>query len=363
MDQDSYRNLISGESTGFGPGLLRVILRAVSAGYLGAVALRNLCYDRRWLRSHDAGVPVISVGNVTTGGTGKTPLVIWLCKLLAARSVDCAVLTRGYKSESGKFTDEPAILAKSCPDANVIVDGDRVSSAAKAIEKFGAGVLVMDDGFQHRRLRRDLDIVAVDATCPFGFGRILPAGLLREPVSALKRADAVVITRYDQATIVKISELEKAIERIAPQATIARAVHRNPYAKMLKGATLSIDELKEKPVYAFCGIGNPKAFFNRLEGHGLKVMGTRVYNDHHNYTERDIKDIYEEAKYLGAELILSTQKDWVKTTLLSEQDEDILFAYMAVELEFVEGADKIESLVAGAVGLETGCEESGVHDA
>ena len=206
-------------------------------------------------------------------------------------------------------------------------------------------------------------VTIVDATCPFGYGRILPAGLLREPVNALKRADAVVITRYDQASVIKISELEKAIERIAPQVTIAKAVHCNPYAKMLKGATLSIDELKEKPVYAFCGIGNPKAFFNRLEGHGLKIMGTRIYNDHHNYTQQDIKDIYEEAKYLGAELILSTQKDWVKTTLLSEQDEDILFAYMAVELEFVEGADKIESLVAGAVGLETGCKESGVHDA
>ena len=345
MDQNSYRNLIVRADGGFTCRLLRYLLRVTSVIYRMAMWLRNFCYDRGWLKSYRMEVPVISIGNITTGGTGKTPLVIWICELLRQRTVRCAILTRGYKTDNEKFSDEPAILARACRQAKVIVDADRVSAAAKAISEFDAGILVMDDGFQHRRLRRDLDIIAIDATCPFGYGRALPAGLLRESKNAIRRAHAVVITRYDQATRDDIGKLEETIDRIAPGITIAKAVHKHPNACLAKEKILTLEELREKRIFAFCGVGNPNAFLNRLNEFGLDVLGSKVYNDHHNYTLQDVEDIYKEARELEADLILSTQKDWVKTTLLSQKNNDILFAYLAVELEFIAGADKIEALV------------------
>jgi tetraacyldisaccharide 4'-kinase len=354
LNQNFYRNLIAGVNDSFARRLLRFLLRLISVAYKIAVSLRNFCYDKHLLRTVGVSVPVISVGNITTGGTGKTPLVIWLCRLLERKSLKCAVLTRGYKVEGAKFADEPVILARSCPEAKVIANADRAGAALKAVVEFGANVLVMDDGFQHRRLKRDLDIVAVDATCPFGYGRVLPAGMLREPTKALRRADAVVITRYDQATAEQVDKLERQIEQIAPDAAVAKAVHKHPCAKANKGRMLSISELKDKLIFAFCGVGNPDAFMNRLREYELSVVGSKVYGDHHDYKHEDILDIYEQARSLGADLILSTEKDWVKSSLLAPRDEDIIFAYLAVELEFVDGVDKIEALIDEVIGRSDG---------
>jgi tetraacyldisaccharide 4'-kinase len=354
LNQDYYRNLISDSDDGLARGLLRFLLRLISVGYHAAVCLRNFCYDKGLLRSYSAEATVISVGNVTTGGTGKTPLVIWLCGLLETKSLKCAILTRGYKVRGGKIADEPVILAKSCPGAKVIANSNRLEGAGRAVAEFGTEVLVMDDGFQHRRLRRNLDIVAVDATYPFGFGRVLPSGMLREPAKALRRAGAVVITRYNQVTDEQAGELEKTIRQLAPDAAIAKAVHNHSYARAARGQTLSIAELKEKAIFAFCGIGNPDAFLGRLGESGFNIVGSKVYNDHHDYSSEDVRDIYEQARSCGANLVLSTQKDWVKTSLLASQDDNIIFAYLGLELEFIEGIDKIEALIDEAVGRRDG---------
>jgi len=349
LNQDSYRNLVSRQSGGLFNWLLLVLLRAVSMLYAIGICVRNLCYDKGWLKTRGVSVPVISIGNITTGGTGKTPLVIWMCKLLHEKGKACAILTRGYKAEQGKLTDEPAILAKLCPDAKIVINSDRFAGAVKATEELGAEVLVMDDGFQHRRLRRNLDILAVDAMCPFGYSRLLPAGLLREPVISIRRADAVVITRFNRVSHEKTEELKKQIECISPGIVVAMAVHKNLEAKLIKGQSLSIDELREKKIFAFCGIGNPKGFLDQLNDYGLTIVGSKVYNDHYQYCEMDVSDIYQEAVFLGADLILSTQKDWVKTALLLQKKEEIPFAYLSVEIEFLEGADKIETLLDKAM--------------
>lgn len=349
MNQNSYRNLVAGTEKGLFKSLLRAVLGVISLVYKCVVSLRNIGYDIGISKGTKVDAAVISIGNITTGGTGKTPLVIWLCDVLKSRSVSCAILTRGYKSQKGKLTDEPAMLAKSCGDAWVIVNSDRSAGAKKAINEFGAKVLVMDDGFQHRKLRRDLDIVAVDATRPFGYGKILPAGLLREPVKSLRRAQAVIITRFDQGSRENMDDLVERIEKIAPGITIAKAVHKHSYAKMMKGEKLSIEELREKKIYAFCGIGNPDAFLNNLENSGFSVVGSKVYNDHHDYTAEDMSEIHQEAKELGADLVLSTEKDWVKTALLVMGNFDIVFAYLVLELDFIDGADKIEALVDSVI--------------
>ena len=345
MNQRSYRDLIAGTDGGFATRLLRRLLRIVSVIYAVGVCLRNWCYDKRLLKSFKVDAEVISVGNITAGGTGKTPLVIWLCRKLHRQGVRCAVLTRGYKVQDTDLSDEPAMLAKACPNAEVIVDADRVRGAKHAIDIHSAQVLIMDDGFQHRRLRRTLDIVTIDATCPFGFEKLLPAGLLREPLTAISRADAIVITRCDQAEADEIENIERKIDEISHGVTVAKAVHKPHFAKMLKGESLTIDQLKERKIIAFCGIGNPDAFLKSLEDLGLNILASKVYNDHHEYTEQDVSDLYEEGRKLEADLVLSTQKDWVKMALLSQRYEDIAFAYLAVELEFIDGVDRMEALL------------------
>ncbi len=309
------------------------------------VALRNFLYDRGLLKTHHVSATVLSIGNITAGGTGKTPLVIWLCSLLKQKQIPHAILTRGYKSGKTKLTDEPAILAKSCPEAKLIINPNRFEGAQKAIEKFGSKVLVMDDGFQHRRLARELDILTIDATCPFGYGKILPAGLLREPKENLKRADAVIITRSNQVSGETLSEIIEKIQLIKPDIVIAKAVHAPVCVKLIKDKEIDIAQLREKKIFAFCGIGNPDAFINSLKELQLEIAGSKIYNDHYEYNSTDIVDIYENAIELNAEVILTTQKDWVKTTLLARQKDDVLFAYLEVKLEFPGGAGKIADLI------------------
>lgn len=345
MNPNRFGKLVTGKKDGLGKRALRLSLRAASGFYTVAVGARNFCYDRALLKTQKAGVPVISVGNITAGGTGKTPLVIWLYNYLRPKAVTCAILTRGYKSHKGMLSDEPAVLTKSCPEARVVVDADRFAGATKAVNEFSAQVLIMDDGFQHRRLARDLDIVTIDATCPFGYGQPLPAGLLREPLTALARADAIVITRTEQVSANKSADVENRLKLIKPQIPIAKAVHRPLGAKAVKGRQITLEELQTKKVFAFCGIGNPDAFEHTLRQLGLNLLGTKVYNDHHRYSPSDIADIYEEARYLNADMILSTQKDWLKTALPAMNSRNILFAYLDIRLELLAGEDKITRLI------------------
>ncbi|MCE5186189.1 MAG: tetraacyldisaccharide 4'-kinase [Planctomycetaceae bacterium] len=376
MNQNAFREIVSGKDRRRRAALLRPGLRVLSWGWAAIIRARNAGYDGGWLRVYDASgskakqsltvapnngqrtedrgqrtctgqppvPPVISVGNITTGGTGKTPLVVWLCNYLHGRGVKCAILTRGYKTCPGQVTDEPALLGKACPAAAVVVDHDRVAGARKAIEQHHAQALVLDDGFQHRRLRRDLDIVAVDATCPFGYGRMLPAGLLREPLCGLKRAGAVVITRFDQADEEQVKRLEQEIRRLAPRAAVAKAVHRHTHAVTAGSRRMTIEELRQRPVFAFCGIGNPKAFYDCLAQQAIRLTGTRTFDDHHPYTDGEMKDVFRQAAASGAEVILCTQKDWVKSALLAPAMKPVL-AYMAMELEFVEGLEPLKTLV------------------
>ena len=306
---------------------------------------RNLLYTLGILRSHAAGVPVVSIGNITTGGTGKTPLVIWLCNYLQNKGVHCSILTRGYKTAPDQITDEPALLARACPDTDVIVNPNRVAGAKKAVRVHQAEALVLDDGFQHRRLKRNLDIVAVDATCPFGYGRVLPAGLLREPKRGLSRADAVIITRFDQADAEQMRQLEQQVQQLAPNIPIAKAAHIHTAAVTFQNEKVDLEELRSKRIFAFCGIGNPGAFFRCLEQNGLSLAETQIFDDHHAYTQEEMKEIFERARDCEAEMILCTQKDWVKSALLSPEEKDVVFAYLAMELDFLEGFDKITALV------------------
>jgi tetraacyldisaccharide 4'-kinase len=393
LNQQDYRKLVSGQSTGFGARFLRLVLRAASLGYSGVVRLRNLLYDKGWLRTHRVNAVVLSVGNITAGGTGKTPLVIWLCNLLKQKNIRRAILTRGYKAcrapprmrsvsdEGGTqtairntLTDEPAILAQTCPEAKIAMNPDRVAGAMEMVNMFGAEALVMDDGFQHRHLARDLDIVTIDATVPFGYGRLLPAGLLREPVTALKRADAAVITRCDQIGEAELSRLEEKLRFINSDMIITKSIHAPVCVKYPEPSAIpakagiqkdaegidsrlrrndSLDRLKGKRIFAFCGIGNPKAFLTTIETLGGVLAGSRIYDDHHHYSRQGLAEICHQAKQSGAELILTTEKDYCKIATLQMRAEDVSLAYLVVRVQFTAGQDQltalIESTIAGKI--------------
>ena len=349
MDYEhSHRKLISGQASGIVAHLLRASLRFVSIGYSFIVGLRNVLYSRGWLKAHRVNAAVICVGNITVGGTGKTPLVVWLYSQLFT-NFKCAILTRGYKStqnpklKTQDYFDEPAVLADSCPDARVVINPDRVAGAAEAIGQFGAEVLIMDDGFQHRRLARDLDIIAIDATLPFGYGKMLPAGLLREPVTSLRRAGAVVMTRCDQISEHQLSELEEKLRSINPAMVIAKSIHATASVRTTENGQIDIHLLKDKKIFAFCGIGNPNAFLSTVEILGSELVGSKVYDDHHNYTDSCLTDICQQAERAGAELVLTTQKDWTK--IRCDFESTVPFAYLEIEIEFLAGQDKLTALI------------------
>ena len=369
MKQQTYRKLISGQSTGFGACMLRFLLKVAAIGYSRVVRLRNFLYFKGLLKTHHVDAAILCVGNITVGGTGKTPLVVWLCNLIA-QNYKHAILTRGYKATTNRI-DEPAMLAENCPQAEVIVNPDRVEGASEAIEKYAAEVLIMDDGFQHRRLARNLDIIAIDATQPFGYGKLLPAGLLREPVSSLRRASAVVITRSDQTDKTRLNEIEQKLRAINPDMVIAKSIHAAVSIQYPEPSVIpakagiqkdsktidsclrrndNIEQLKRKKIFAFCGIGNPDAFLNTIKNLGAELVGSKVFDDHYHYTDACITEISEQAEKLGADLILTTQKDWTKVISnsefpISESKSSLPFAYLAVEIRFLAGEDKLTTLI------------------
>jgi tetraacyldisaccharide 4'-kinase len=314
------------------------------------VRVRNALYDRGVLNIHRSGIPVLCVGNLTTGGTGKTPLVAWLARMLSEKGLRVAILTRGYKSEKGVLSDEPGELAGACPGATVIVKPDRVAGANEAVRSHGAQVAVMDDGFQHRRLGRDLDIIAIDATVPFGYGRLLPAGLLREPLTGLRRAHAVVLTRSDQVSAGELEAIERRIRQVHPGLAVARAVHAPVGAWGVDGGEIALESLRDKKVFGFCGLGNPGAFLRTLELCGCVLAGSEAFNDHHRYTEGCLAGVYEQARSLGAELVLTTSKDWNKIAPLLGGEPTLPTAYLAVEVQFTVGQETLTTLIARTLG-------------
>ncbi len=313
--RNHYLRLISGASRGLWPALQRLGLHAASVPYDLAVRLRNVAYQRGWLSSERVPVPVVSVGNLTAGGTGKTPCVEYVARFYRNWDRRVAILSRGYGGAGGR-NDEALVLEENLPDVPHLQGGDRVALARIAIEELESEILVLDDGFQHRRLVRDLDLVLIDATMPWGYGHLLPRGLLREPPSSLRRADVLVLTRCDQTPAEQRERLRQTLARIAPDVPTIETMHRPVELSNSDGANASLDILREAPVAAFCGIGNPEAFRRSLLDLGVQVSDFRIYADHHAYSRADVEELRRWADGLPAgAVIVTTQKDLVKLRL------------------------------------------------
>ncbi len=323
--------------------------------YGGVMNARNRLYDNGVLETFDLGAHTISVGNITTGGTGKTPLVAYIAELLAERGEMVCILTRGYGrrdptrrvlvsnmkeivAEQDEAGDEPyELAAKLLGRALVIADADRVSAAEWAKRKFGVTVFVLDDGFQHRRAKRDIDIVCIDATNPFGCGRMLPDGRLREPPANLNRADVIVITRSDLVAEDVIEDLRSQISTIAPDAQLFAAAND---VKILEKDGCEA-KIAGRRAFAFCGIGNPQAFFDQLGRQQVIIAGTRTFKDHHRYTPADMLSIQDEAREAGADVLLTTAKDAVK---LTELNFEMPYLVAAIETK-IDNAEAFGSLL------------------
>lgn len=344
MDQQFYKKLVSGQTKGFCPSLARAGLTCVSAGYSLIINARNKLYTRQILKAHKAKVPVISIGNITAGGTGKTPIVIWLCNYLAQKNLKPAVLTRGYKTDSQTpKTDEPALIEQSCPGCSVIINPDRVEGASTAVSEHNAQVIIMDDGFQHRRLARDIDVLAIDATEPFGYDKVLPAGMLREPTSSIKRAQAVILTRCDQVETQKLEAIKERIKQLNKNIIIAESLHA-PQNIIINKTEQNFDHIKGKKVFAFCAIGNPDSFYNSLSTNQADVVGTETFDDHHNYTPADIDMVMQKAAQLDAQLLLTTEKDWTKLHDMPVKG-DIELGFVKIKIHFTSGLDEFTHLI------------------
>jgi tetraacyldisaccharide 4'-kinase len=317
------QGVMSGAERGVRAGLLRAGMMAAEPFYAGAMRARNWLYQSQLLKTHALGRPVISVGNMTTGGTGKTPVVRWLAERLSEEGKRVGILSRGYRSEARGMGDELTML-------------DRVAGAKGLVEQHPeVQVLILDDAFQHRKAGRDLDILLISAANPFGFGHVLPRGLLREPMSGLSRAGAIIITHADQQSPGVVCEIEEQVRQFNPAAPIYRAVHalvglRNGEER------LPMEALAGRRYFAFCGIGNPQAFERQLEAFGSSV-GHRRFGDHHGYAENDLASLDAEARAAGADLLVTTEKDWVKIASLRRVEGAFPIWRVQMELRFLDG--------------------------
>ncbi len=368
--------VVSDRLHGVGPNLLRFVLKCLSRLYSFIMNVRLALYEHRLLRSKTLGCQVISIGNLTVGGTGKTPVVEVFARALQQNGRKVAILSRGYKKaetpaseklvnlltfrtpaqepprvvsdgnrlllDSEMGGDEPYMLATNLPNVCVLVDKDRVKSGRYAIQKLGCDTLLLDDGFQYLKLKHRVDIVLVDRTNPFDNGFVLPRGLLRESVRHLSRATFVFITKSagDGSP-----ELRRQIHALNGTAEIAECRHTpRHFQDVFSGERRALDFLRGKKIAALSGIASPRGFEESLERLGAALVHRERFADHHRYTQQEILDAINAARDRGAEAIVTTEKDAVRLPLLERRDLPIYF--LRVEIELLSGAEDFAALIA-----------------
>lgn len=362
------------ERRGTRAAIVRALLFVISKLFQVAVKTRRFLYNVRILRDSTLGVQVIAIGNLTVGGTGKTPVVEKFARELRDQGRNVAILSRGYRSkplpihtrllnklllrddttpprvvsdgkslllDSEMAGDEPYMLASNLKDVVVLVDKDRVKSGRYAIEKFGCDTLLLDDGFQYWKLRgRRQDIVLIDRQQPFGNELMLPRGTLREPPSHLARASAVFITKSDGKT----DELRRRIAQLNPTAGIIECIHHPLYLEdVFTGKRVGLETLKGHKVASLSGIAQPESFEQSLVDLGAKLVYVKRFADHHRFTQQELLNVINRSKKRQAHTIITTQKDAVRFPKLDRRDLPIYF--MRVEIKIVSGANDFQDCV------------------
>jgi tetraacyldisaccharide 4'-kinase len=307
------RDVLSGNADGLSPVVLRTALSVVEPMYATVVRAKNRRFDSGHVHPTQIEAPVISVGNLTVGGTGKTPLVSWLAGWFRARGSAATIISRGYGARSGRPNDEALELAIQLPDVPHVQNADRLAAAEAALRVNPRQILILDDAFQHRRIARDLDIVLLDALEPFGYGHLLPRGLLREPVESLARAHVIALSRADAVDAMARQATRDRVQQVAPQAVWLEMTHQPVGLADHSENHTPLASLAGKPIAAFCGIGNPDGFVHTLAACGLKVGAFRALPDHCAYSPGELAQLEKWLQSAGPiAAAVCTRKDLVK---------------------------------------------------
>jgi tetraacyldisaccharide 4'-kinase len=366
-------DVIFGKREGVSAALFAAFLQVCSYLFDGIVQLRWWLYRKRILHDHPLGCLVVVVGNLTVGGTGKTPVVEKFARALRDRGRKVAILSRGYKSKTAPFWekwwhgfthkeeapprvvsdgervlldselagDEPYMLARNLPGVVVLVDKNRVKAGAYAIRRFGCDTLVLDDGFQYLPLKGRLNLLLVDKTNPFGNGFTLPRGILREPVKHLKRASYVFLTKSNGR---RDEELEAVIKRFNPKAEIIECAHRPQFLQRVgSDERRPLTDMKGRRIAAFSGIATPESFERFLHEAGAHLVHIERFLDHYRFTPEDLAELYVAAARAGAEFVVTTEKDAVR--IPPGGPAPLPLYYLRLEIEILRGADDFEDAV------------------
>ena len=339
--------------------ILRMVATVVAWSYDKLTIFRNFLFDLRILKVHKLSCPVISVGNLAVGGTGKTPMVIWLARFLLEEGWRVGVVSRGYKGEKTEKVlvvsdgrnilagsdisgDEPQLLARRLPGIPVLCSTKRALAAEAAVEQFRCEVVILDDGFQHRFVARNLDIVMFDSRYPFGDGSLFPRGILREQTTALTRAQGLVLSRFDSSE--QAEQSHKNLVGQWPDKTVVTAAHRATH--LFKATTqreLPLSSVENKRLAAFAGIGRPDDFFRTVRDLGADLVHTTALPDHHPLTIELLASLVEEASEQKPELWLTTEKDWVR--LPSDLPDSMELMILAVEIDLDGDSSLLKAVV------------------
>ncbi|MDO4575061.1 MAG: tetraacyldisaccharide 4'-kinase [Planctomycetia bacterium] len=345
ISPEYFHRVVTGRERGWKAFLWRTLFALIQPIYGICVAWRNRKYDRQ--PGTNVGVPVVSVGNLTLGGTGKTPMVIFLAQYFQSQKKKVAVLSRGYFAKAGELNDEGQEILRRVPGLTLVQNPDRVAGAKKAVEELGAEMLLLDDGFQHRRLFRDCDIVLIHAGEIFGAnGKLFPCGTLREPFSQLKRADAVVLTHADLFPVEGREALRKLVFQaagLAPDTVWAETCHHPVCWEDAAGKTCPLETFAGRRVGIFCGIGNGASFLLTLERLGIPTENAlKTFPDHYPYAPEDLRKLSDWAKSEGFSALLCTGKDLAKiaqTTLFG-----VPLLALRMEMKFLSGFPLLQNL-------------------
>ncbi|MDR1494264.1 MAG: tetraacyldisaccharide 4'-kinase [Planctomycetaceae bacterium] len=319
FDRQTYFDVVSGKRTDFSAKIGRGILSAMEIPYAAAMEIRNLLYDNGLRKIQKLPIPVVSVGNLTMGGTGKTPFVARLAKKFLESGKFPAIVSRGYRADSTGWNDEAKELKLLLPNVPQAFAKQRFTAAAALLDQYKNSrdfreidLVILDDGFQYRKIFRNLEILLIDATNPFGYNRIIPRGFLRESIFSLKRADAVILTRAGLADVVKRNNIREQIFQINPRVFWGE-IDQNPKKLLFcSGEKKDFSEIKEKKILGFCGIGNPDGFRKTLESCNCRIQKFITFPDHYHYADKDIQYILNLSQVVAAKYIVCTLKDFVK---------------------------------------------------
>ena len=371
-----FLEVISGKRRKWYDRALTGFLFIASRFYRMAVQFRLWMYDKRVIRNHALGCLVVSIGNLSCGGTGKTPVVEVFARSLSAKGRRVAILSRGYRSKKRSLReklshifrhrkietppkvvsdgtdlllnsedagDEPYMLASNLRNVAVVVDKDRVKSGIYAIDHFQTDIIILDDGFQYLMLKPHINIVLVDASDPFGNGHVLPRGILREPIKNIRRADYIFLTKSDGSH--RINHLKRFIRRHTRRAEIIECCHRPQFLVQLgSGNQLPLEALKSTKVAALCAIARPDSFERFLEQFGAELVLTDHFADHHRYTQQEIIDFVNQAKAAGADMIVTTEKDAVRIPRLDRCDVPLY--YLRIQIDILSGQESFDQCIS-----------------